>query len=114
MKSYNGFTPSQRRAGDRIIKDAISSGKLAPLSECSCAFCGQSKGILHYHAEDYTPDRILNDVVPLCWRCHMMVHRRFSHPRSFAAYMEDVQGGIVFPPVYRGNDWDALDIHMID
>lgn len=113
LKSYNGFTPEQREQGDRIIKEAIAKGELKPLKDCVCADCGQDKGIRHYHTEDYSPDKILKAVVPLCWRCHMMLHSRFRHPKSYAAYKEAVKNGKRYAPVYR-HDFAALEEHFID
>ena len=113
MKSYNGFTPKQRYAGLAIVKQAIADGRLKPIKECSCTFCGQDRGIRQYHSEDYTPERIVDQVIPLCWRCHMMLHSRFSHPLSWEKYKVEVDGGKRFDPVYR-HDWSKLDEHMID
>lgn len=114
MKSYNGFTPAQRIAGDKIIKAAIARGELLPLNKTKCSLCGQDKGIRHYHCEDYSPENILNDVRPLCWRCHMMLHTRFRHPKSWKKYLQEVKSGIRYDPVYRGNDFETLQQHYID
>lgn len=111
MKSYNGFTPEQRMHGDKIIKRAIAEGKLPPLSETKCILCGQDKGIRHYHCEDYSEDKILDDVVPVCWRCHMMIHSRFRNRKAFDIYMEEVKGGKTYPPVFR-HDFKILDEHF--
>lgn len=115
LKSYNGFTADQREEGDKILKKAISEGKLLPPSKCKCYLCGQDKGIRHYHCEDYSEENILDDSKVLCWRCHMMVHTRFRHPRSFGEYMlEVVINGKQYPPVYKGDAWDELKRHYVD
>lgn len=113
MKSYNGFTPAQRMAGDKIIKAAIAEGRLLPLNDTKCSMCGQDKGIRHYHCEDYSPENILNDVKPLCWRCHMMLHSRFRHPKSYEKYKAEIAAGKVYPPVYK-HDFDILEENFID
>lgn len=113
MKSYNGFTAAERYKGLEIVKQAIADGVLKPVSECKCSMCGQDKGIIMYHSEDYTPEIIVSQVVPLCWRCHMMLHSRFRHPKSWEQYKQEVENGAMYPPVYRHN-WKALDINMID
>lgn len=114
MNSYNGFTPEQRIKGDEIIKEAINNGTLPKLSECKCKFCGQDKGILHYHCEDYSPKNILKDVIPVCWRCHMMIHTRFKHPLSYKLYFWEISKGVIYSAVYKGNDWNKLNFHYID
>lgn len=114
MKDYNGFTAKQRMHGDKIIKEAIKRGMLPPLSECSCYLCGQRKGILHYHNEDYTPENVIKDAKPVCWTCHMMIHARFDHPKSYEKYMESVRNGKQYPPVYRGNAWEILEQYFVD
>ena len=115
MKSYNGFTPKQREKAARIQREAIEAGIMKSPNECRCTICGQDKGIRHYHNEDYSDEAIISNARVVCWRCHMMIHSRFEHPLSFAKYMIDV---VLykkrFNPVYRGNDWDALNIHYID
>ena len=111
MKSYNGFSPAERIKGDKIIKQAIHDGILKPLKETKCSICGQDKGIRHYHCEDYSEEKILDDVVPVCWRCHMMIHSRFRHRKAFEIYMSEVKGGKRYPPVYRHN-FDILEEHF--
>ena len=75
MAEYNGFTDKERRDGDKLIKKAIEEGVLPPLNKVSCKICGQDKGVREYHAEYYSPDRILDDVIPICWRCHRHIHQ---------------------------------------
>lgn len=99
MKSYNGFTPAERMKGDRIIKKAISEGKLEPPTEC--IFCGQKEGILHYHCEDYTPETILENCMCMCWRCHMILHSRYRNREAFDKYIEEISNGKRYPPVYK-------------
>lgn len=115
MNSYNGFSPEERRRGDRILKKAIKEGKIPDPMTQPCAMCGQTKGIRHYHCEDYSPENILQDATVLCWRCHMMLHTRFWHPKSWHKYMTEVVfHHKQYPPVYRGNDWGQLDINYSD
>lgn len=113
MKSYNGFTPEQRYKGLEIVKAAIANGELKPINKCVCAHCGQDKGIRQYHSENYTPENIVKQVVPLCWRCHMMLHSRFKHPKSYEKYKEDIKNGVKFKPVYK-HDFSILNEHFFD
>ena len=108
MKSYNGFTPYQIQKGFEKVKQAIAEGRLKPASQCVCSMCGQSRGIIMYHSEDYTLERIVDQVVPLCWRCHMMLHSRFSHPKSWEHYKKEISEGVRYKPVYR-HDFSILE-----
>lgn len=115
MKSYNGFSPAQRMEGDKILKEAINNGVIPAPKDMACCLCGQTQGIKHYHNEDYAPEHVIDDARCLCWRCHMMLHTRYRHPLSYAKYMIDV--AIYkkrFEPVFKGNDWQALEQHYID
>ena len=85
---YNGFSPEERDEGDKIIKKAIEEGRLPPLNKTKCCICGQDKGVREYHCEDYSPENILDDVVPLCKKCHMYLHR---WPDKWEAYKEEVK-----------------------
>lgn len=113
MTSYNGFTPAQRWRGLAIVKRAIADGVIPPANTLPCSRCGQTEGIIMYHSEDYTPERIVAQVVPLCWRCHMMLHCRFRHPKSWEKYAAEVAAGTRYPPVYR-HSWPILNQHFID
>lgn len=115
LKPYNGFSPQQREKASRIQREAIKSGRLKDPNECACSICGQDKGIRHYHNEDYSDEMILENCRVVCWRCHMMIHKRFRHPESFAKYMIDVVlYKKQYPPVYRANDCQVLNQHLID
>lgn len=101
MREYNGFSPEERMNGDRIIKEAIKRGILPPLNETVCAICGQDKGVRHYHNEDYTPSKVVEDATPLCFRCHMHIHARNKNTANWKRYeMEVVQGNKRWKPVY--------------
>lgn len=113
MTSYNGFTPAQRWRGLAIVKRAVADGLIPPANALPCSRCGQTEGIIMYHSEDYTPERIVAQVVPLCWRCHMMLHCRFRHPKSWEKYTAEVAAGTRYPPVYR-HSWPILNQHFID
>jgi len=107
MKSYNGFSPQERIAGDKIIKQAIKDGVLESLDKAVCVTCGQDKGIRHYHCEDYSPQNIIADSKCMCWRCHMILHSRFRFPKQAKKYFEEVKQGKRYAPVYR-NNFDIL------
>lgn len=102
MQEYNGFTEKERLKGDRIIKNAIKNGEILPLTQAKCCVCGQDKGIIQYHCEDYTPENILDDIAPICWHCHQQLHRnRANNPEKWKQYLKDVKNGILKKPVYN-------------
>lgn len=109
MKSYNGFTPEQRMEGERQIKAAIAAGTLKPCHEVGCEVpgCGQRDGILQNHCEDYS--RAVEDRKVVCWRCHMMIHRRFRAPEASRRYFRQLREGHgAWPPVHK-HDFSTLD-----
>ena len=89
MKHYNGFTGQQRAKAQEWLNGQWRAGTLKRPSRC-CA-CGQEKGVLHAHAEDYSePFRAgKTDQYHLCYACHMMVHCRFGRgAEAFARYAD--------------------------
>ncbi len=58
---------SARNAVSRAIKD----GRLQPLRDCVCIFCGNPAHVYHHHSYDQSD--WLN-VEPLCSGCHKMLH----------------------------------------
>ena len=106
MQEYNGFSEKERLKGDRIIKKAIKEEKLLPMTQAKCGICGQDKGIIQYHCEDYTPENILDDISPLCWHCHQQLHRnKNDNPEKWKQYLKDVKDGVLKPPVYNKRYW---------
>ncbi len=98
---YNIFTGKEREDGDKIIKQAIEEGKLPPFNKTKCCICGQNKGIRQYHCEDYSPENILKDAVPICKRCHLRLHKNIDkNPEKWEKYLEDVKNGLILPPSY--------------
>jgi hypothetical protein len=93
MKSYNGFPPGARERAQRWLRAEWISGRLARPSVC-CA-CGQDKGIIDAHAEDYSePFRPgVTDEFHLCFTCHMMVHFRFRNRAAWSRYSEAIANG---------------------
>lgn len=97
MKSYNGFTPEQRWKALAWYKAEMKAGRIPAPSEC-CA-CGQKRGRIDYHAEDYSEPFGPHVVrFQLCFLCHMMVHCRFGNDVAFLSYVQAVKAGGQFPP----------------
>lgn len=104
MNDYNGFTGKQRDKGQRIINKAIEEGKLQPLNTVRCIICGQDKGIRQYHNEDYSEENILEDVIPVCVKCHRRIHMDRNSPK-YMEYMIKVFKGERADPVYNKLYW---------
>lgn len=111
MKSYNGFDHSQRTAALRWIKKEWAEGRRALPSKC--CVCGQAKGIIDAHSEDYSrPFGAHIGQFELCFRCHMMIHCRFRNPKAFATYCEALAKGIRFAPMYSRNFGAFCNDHL--
>lgn len=97
MKSYNGFSPSQRMKALAWLKDQYGLGARKPPTICDS--CGQTEGVIDAHSEDYREP--FGDHIGrfgLCFACHMMVHSRWHFPQRFHAYAESVAQGHRFQP----------------
>lgn len=113
MKSYNGFPPEQREKAQRWLREQWTSGRLARPSKC-CA-CGQDKGIIDAHAEDYSEPFAAGktDEFHLCFTCHMMVHCRFRNRAAWDRYREAIAKGGHFGPVFK-RDFGTFNAEQLD
>lgn len=94
MKSYNGFSASQRASAQAWLNEEYRRGRLERPAVC-CA-CGQTEGLMHAHAEDYSrPFGPHIAEYPLCYTCHMMLHSRFRAPEAWRRYVAQVLAGLV-------------------
>lgn len=130
MKDYKKWTAAERNRSLAQTRKCKALGLIPKPTRCR--FCGQENGILHHHNVDYDvslevqPKLIngtatledkkrLDDVlVPVCWTCHMMLHRAEQHPKSAEAYFEQVKNGMRPFAVYTPNAWGILEKYMID
>lgn len=87
---YNGFTAEFRDRQGRLIREAIRAGDLAPPRACRACRTPASVMPVHCHLEDYFAWR---DYIPLCYQCHMAVHRRFAEPATWARWKALVRHG---------------------
>jgi hypothetical protein len=101
MRSYNSFPPEARERAQRWLRAEWTSGRLARPSTC-CA-CGQNKGIIDAHAEDYSEPygAGVTDEFHLCFTCHMMVHCRFRNRAAWDRYRQVIAKGGHFEPVFK-------------
>lgn len=130
MRDYKKWSAQERTRSYNMTRQAKKLG-LIP-NPTRCCFCGQDRGILHYHNTDYDVTlelqpkllngtatdedkaRIMDALKPVCWTCHMMLHRGEKHPKSAEAYFASVKAGARYKPIFRGNAWEELDKFMID
>ena len=92
LTDYNGFTGKEREKYSKIQEKAIEKGNLKPKEETKCVICGQDKGIRVYHCENYFPERIIENSIPICASCHSQFHNsRLNNPLEFRKYLESVR-----------------------
>lgn len=94
LSSYNGFTGERRLEIDKLVKAAYRDGSLE--RPAACMACGQDQGPIIGHLEDY--DRWRDATIPLCQRCHLMLHCRWRAPAAWHRYRELVRMGYRFAP----------------
>ena len=91
MKDYKKWTSKEREKSLRLSNKAKGLGLIPPPIECR--FCGKTEGKLQYHNVDYDASlnylpkmiagtataeetaMVLDSYIPVCWRCHMNIHR---------------------------------------
>ncbi|QDP66238.1 MAG: hypothetical protein Unbinned805contig1001_9 [Prokaryotic dsDNA virus sp.] len=122
MRDYKGWTGKQRKESLKLTNKAKELGWIK-LPTC-CNRCGQTKGILQLHNEDYSVTyNVLRDALDrfpaqikksemkkvaevleeLCWRCHMIHHSTHRNPQACENYFNEIKAGKQYPPVYRHN-----------
>lgn len=107
MGPYNGFTGEQRARAQRWINQQLAAGKLLIPSHC-CA-CVQTTGRIDFHAEDYgEPFGTRTVAYPLCFLCHMMLHRRFKCGAAWDAYRAAVREGKQYAAAFGFGDVQRL------
>lgn len=73
LKSYNGFTPAERRLGGRAISEALADGRLTYAEKCSV--CERGLSAPHqFHCERYHEPL---SVYPVCRRCHHASRKQY-------------------------------------
>ncbi len=91
MKTYNGFTPAQRRRAGTWLRRQWESGERARPTVC-CA-CGGG-GIVDGHCEDYSePYGPHIGEFPLCFVCHLVLHSREHDLERWNWYAQRVSEG---------------------
>lgn len=98
LSNYNGFTGREREASLRRVHKLWDSGEVPRPTECMA--CGQTKGTLHGHSEDYSNDHVH---IPLCITCHLILHMRFQQPKLWDQYRDLVRRGWQGTPLEQRN-----------
>lgn len=92
---YNGWIEEVRHGRNYAYYHARTTGVLRPTTTCDA--CGGSFGDkpVPYHAEDYGPtlEDYWESCVPLCHRCHAMVHARFNTPNLWWLFLSQLSSG---------------------
>lgn len=110
MNSYNGFTSAERTKAQRWLNEEYRAGRR--VRPTSCVACGQDRGVIEAHAEDYSgPPYERVDEFPLCYRCHMLVHCRFRAPYAFEKYVRSLELGMVWPAM-QTRSWPAIQAYL--
>ena len=132
-KNKNGsWTGAERQKSYGYTKRCFDLGLLPKATKCEV--CGQEKGILQVHNENYTitlnvAPKLLNGTATeeevkqineclkhLCWRCHMIYHSYHRNPRAVINYFArfknkdgifDGKTGSPDAPVFR-HDYSIL------
>lgn len=80
---YNGFTMTERRAANPLLRAARAEGLLDAPLECSICGIVQSATApvrIEFHLEDY---RDYLRPYTICHSCHWALHARFERPRRW-------------------------------
>lgn len=103
MRAYNGYSENDRRRAQAWLNRQWQTCVLA--RPVQCVACGQDKGIIEAHAEDYSEPFAAGktDQFHLCFTCHLMVHCRFRHPDDWRYYKAVIRRGGRYAPVFSRN-----------
>lgn len=95
---YNGFKGDLRDKVGQLQEMLIRDGYMKPAVKCYQ--CGQTKGRIAYHLEDYRA--VTSEDTPMCFMCHMVLHccrsgtheyRSDDRKRIYEEYVEACANG---------------------
>lgn len=99
LSPYNGFSPAQRDASTSWMHLEVLRGSF-PAQPSTCSECGQDRGTLSWHSEDYAwPFGPHVVEYPLCYWCHILLHSRFRSPFRWNEYLTLLGSGLRAAPV---------------
>lgn len=94
-KPYLEFSVDERHLSAKLWKLKKRAGLISPPDLSHCAACLQMEGTIEAHREDYSfSDE--TSLVPLCYRCHRVVHMRDRFPHGWDHYVELIRSGYQF------------------
>lgn len=94
---YNGWPAFIRHGRDKHYYRAQKKGVLAPAVGCLGCKERFEQSCIPYHAEEYGPtlEDYWESCVPLCHRCHAMLHARFQTPNRWNKYLAQAADGVI-------------------
>jgi len=125
-RNFKQWTKEERSKSGAMTRRMKAAGLIGKASKC-CK-CGQDKGIIQLHNEDYDTtleigqnvvnripmsfegdekDRYMGALLELCWTCHMILHSEHRNKTAHDNYFEAVKNGARFAPVFR-HDFSEL------
>ena len=110
MREYNGFSGDERAQGAAYHRRMRAQGLWSLPTRCSA--CGQTEGVIDAHWEDYSKPFDTERDIPLCFRCHMMVHMRDRNPRGWDRYRALVRSGYRGEPLFQRSIGAVIRDHM--
>lgn len=92
---YNGCSELIRHGRNKHYYHAQRHKLLPQTPECTICSCDLPSGCIPYHAEEYGPtlEDYWASCVPLCHRCHAMLHARFVTPNRWNHYVAQAMTG---------------------
>lgn len=103
--TYNGFGSAIQDRATKFMFQRIRRGEIPNYPE-QCMACGQTEGIIQYHAEDYSEpfgDHIT--AFHFCYTCHSFLHRRDKFRAKWDEYRRMVREG------WRFVNFPRFDFH---
>jgi hypothetical protein len=90
-RTYNGFTNEERWRSIVWLAWADFNGLHSRPKQCVA--CLSTEGYIIGHWETYAWPFSADYDIPLCRRCHTMVHTRLLHPERWASYCRALREG---------------------
>ncbi len=101
---YNGWSELIRHGRNKHYYHA-QRNKLLPQSPiCICCGVGVLRECIPYHTEEYGPtlEDYWASAIPMCHRCHAMLHARFVTPNRWKRYLQQAVSDAIddeeYPP----------------
>lgn len=92
LADYNGWLGWVREARNPCYYSALRSGAIPKWDTCLGCGCTSETMPVAPHSEEYgsTEGQYIKSCLPLCCRCHAVVHLRYKYPQVFVRYKRNV------------------------